>query len=54
MKKLFLACAACLSFFGLGLQAQESTVGCFNSLSVGASVGTTGLGIDVATPIASH
>ena len=54
LKKLFLACAACLSFFGLGLQAQETTVGCFNSLSVGASVGTTGLGIDVATPIGSH
>ena len=54
MRKLFLLCSICLSFVCMQLQAQENKLGYFNSLSIGANVGTTGWGIDIATPIGQH
>ena len=54
MRKLFLLCSMCLALFSLPLQAQENEFGYFNSLSIGASIGTTGWGIDVATPLGNH
>ena len=54
MRKLFLLCNICLSFICVNLQAQENKLGYFNSLSIGANVGTTGWGIDIATPIGQH
>ena len=54
MRKLFLLCSICLSFICVNLQAQENKLGYFNSLSIGANVGTTGWGIDIATPIGQH
>ena len=54
MRKLFLLCSICLSFICLQLQAQENKLGYFNSLSIGANIGTTGWGIDIATPIGQH
>lgn len=54
MRKLFLLCSMCLALFSLSLQAQENEFGYFNSLSIGASIGTTGWGIDVATPLGNH
>lgn len=54
MRKLFLFCAICLSLFSVKLQAQEKELGYFNSLSIGANIGTTGWGFDIATPIGQH
>ena len=54
MRKLFLLCSICLSFISLQVQAQENKLGYFNSLSIGANIGTTGWGIDIATPIGQH
>jgi len=57
MKKLFVICMVLLSAFCLQLQAQdkqENTLGYFNSLSIGVNAGTTGWGIDVATPIGQY
>lgn len=54
MRKLFLLCGICLSLFSVNLQAQEKKLGYFNSLSIGANVGTTGWGFDIATPIGQH
>lgn len=54
MRKLFLFCAICLSLFSVKLQAQEKKLGYFNSLSIGANIGTTGWGFDIATPIGQH
>jgi len=57
MKKLFVVCIVLLSAFSLQLQAQnkqENTLGYFNSLSIGVNAGTTGWGIDVATPIGQY
>lgn len=54
MKKLLL-CSICFLLASLQLQAQEENkLGYFNSLSIGANIGTTGLGIDVATPIGQY
>ena len=36
------------------LHAQDKELGYFNSLSIGANVGTTGWGIDIATPIGKY
>lgn len=55
MKKLLLFCAILL-LPGL-LQArgkEDKKVGYFNSLAVGVNVGTTGWGIDVASPIGNY
>ena len=54
MRKLFLLCGICLSLFSVNLHAQEKKLGYFNSLSIGANVGTTGWGFDIATPIGQH
>lgn len=54
MRKLFLLCSICLSFVCMQLQAQENKLGYFNSLSIGANVGTTGWGVDIATPIGQY
>ena len=54
MRKLFLLCGICLSLFSVNLHAQEKKLGYFNSLSIGANLGTTGWGFDIATPIGQH
>ena len=57
MKKFILICVAFLSTISLQLHAQEkqvNTLGYFNSLSVGVNAGTTGWGIDIATPIGQY
>lgn len=57
MKKLFLLCTFCLSAISVHLQAQEkqeNKLGYFNSISIGANVGTTGYGFDIATPIGQY
>lgn len=59
MKKLILACALLILSAGNSKAiAQEEkgqhTPGIFNSLSMGLSAGTTGIGIDVASPIGSY
>ena len=55
MRKLFLFIMACLSLSSIQAQSkQEKEFGFFNSLAIGANVGTTGWGIDVATPLGNH
>lgn len=54
MRKLFLLCSICLSFICVKVQAQENKLGYFNSLSIGANIGTTGWGVDIATPIGQY
>ena len=55
MKKLFLFIMVCLSLSSIQAQIkQEKEFGFFNSLAIGANVGTTGWGIDVATPLGNH
>lgn len=55
MKKLFLFIMVCLSLSSIQAQSkQEKEFGFFNSLAIGANVGTTGWGIDVATPLGNH
>lgn len=54
MKKLFLLCAVCLSMISLQLHAQKKELGYFNSIAIGANIGTTGWGIDLATPIGKY
>ena len=52
MKKLFVL--AFLALFGAQAgQAQEMEYGLFNHLSAGVSLGTTGIGIEVAAPVTS-
>lgn len=51
MRKVVLLCAlVVLSVISVHVSAQKE-LGIFNSLSVGVSAGTTGIGVDVATPI---
>ena len=57
MKKWMVICVACLSAISLQLHAQEkqeNKLGYFNSLSIGANVGSTGWGLDIATPIGQY
>lgn len=54
MKKFLSLCIVCLSLISIQLHAQENKFGYFNSLSIGANIGTTGWGIDVATPIGQY
>ena len=54
MRKLFLLCSICLSFISVKLHAQENQLGYFNSLAIGANIGSTGWGVDIATPIGQH
>lgn len=51
--KLFIATLV-MSFMTIGAHAQENFYGLFNHLSVGVSVGTTGIGIDAAMPINNY
>ena len=54
MRKLTFVCAFIgLLLFGQVMHAQKE-YGIFNSLAVGLNVGTTGIGIDVATPITKY
>ena len=54
MKKvIFLWVLACLGVMCNQASAQKE-LGIFNSLSVGVSAGTTGIGVDVATPVTPH
>ena len=54
MRKLTFVCAFIgLLLFGQAMHAQKEH-GIFNSLAVGLNVGTTGIGIDVATPITKY
>ena len=52
MKRLVTFCVAFLAMFGMQLHAQQT--GYFNSLAIGVNAGTTGWGIDLATPIGNH
>lgn len=54
MKKLiFFWAFVCLNVMGNSAFAQKE-LGVFNSLAVGVSAGTTGIGVDVATPVTPH
>ena len=54
MRKLALVCAfVSMLLFGQVVHAQKE-YGIFNSLAVGLNVGTTGIGVDVATPITKY
>ena len=54
MKKvIFLWAFVCLNVLFNPVSAQKE-LGIFNSLSVGVSAGTTGIGVDVATPVTPH
>lgn len=54
MRIKFLFVSLAMAFTTVGAQAQGSDRNCFNHLAVGVSVGTTGIGIDVATPICNY
>ena len=54
MKKIiFLWAILSIAMMCSPVSAQKE-LGIFNSLSVGVSAGTTGIGIDVATPVTPH
>ena len=54
MRKLFLLCAVCLSMICVQVHAQKKELGYFNSVAIGANIGTTGWGVDLATPIGKY
>lgn len=54
MKKFLISLILYLSLININIHAQENKLGYFNSFSIGANVGTTGWGIDIATPIGQH
>ena len=54
MKKLILFCFLFIVCAKNTQMVAQSESGIFNSLAVGASVGTTGIGIDLATPIGNY
>lgn len=57
MKRLLLLCLLCIMYTGsnqMFAQNETNQPGIFNSLAVGVSAGTTGIGIDVASPIGSY
>ena len=54
MKRIVTLCVALLAMFGMQLHAQQKELGYFNSLSIGVNAGTTGWGVDLATPIGQH
>ena len=54
MKRVIFMCALiAMSVISSYVSAQKE-LGIFNSLSVGVSAGTTGIGVDVATPVTPH
>lgn len=50
MKYIFTFVFACLSALSLSAQKQD----CFNHMTVGLNVGSTGIGVDLATPICDY
>lgn len=52
MKRIILLCAL-IALSAISVSAQKE-LGIFNTLSVGVSAGTTGIGVDVATPVTAH
>lgn len=57
MRKLFLLCVLCLLTIGAYLHAQEKQdrkLGYLNSFAIGVNIGTTGWGVDIATPIGQY
>lgn len=55
MKKLLLVCAAALFGYGQSFaQLDDDDYGFFNHVSAGLSVGTDGIGFEVATPLTYH
>lgn len=54
MKKLILFCFLFIVCVGSTRLSAQNESGIFNSLAVGASVGTTGIGVDVASPIGNY
>lgn len=52
MKRIILLCAL-IALSAISVSAQKE-LGIFNTLSVGVSAGTTGIGVDVATPVTPH
>ncbi len=57
MKKFSVACFLLIAGAGSTVSAQgnnERETGIFNSLAIGVSAGTPGIGIDVASPIGSY
>ena len=55
MKRLLLLCLTyimCVGNHQMAAQDSSESPGIFNSLAVGVSASTTGIGIDVASPIA--
>lgn len=57
MKRLLLLCLTyimCAGSYQMAAQKSYENPGIFKSLAVGVSAGTTGIGIDVASPIGSY
>lgn len=54
MKRMIFACIlVAMGMISLHVSAQKE-LGIFNTFSVGVSAGTTGIGVDVATPVTPH
>ncbi|MBO4810870.1 MAG: hypothetical protein J5552_04815 [Prevotella sp.] len=53
MKKIFLSLLMALAF-AQGASAQSQSFGLFDHLALGASIGTDGIGFDVAAPITDY
>lgn len=57
MKRLLLLCLTyimCVGNHQMAAQDSSESPGIFSSLAVGVSASTTGIGIDVASPIGSY
>lgn len=54
MKKLILLCFFLIACAGSNQMTAQKEPGIFNSLAIGISAGTTGIGFDIASPIGSH
>lgn len=54
MKKMIFLCAIMSIGMMCNHVSAQKELGIFNTLSVGVSAGTTGIGVDVATPVTPH
>lgn len=57
MKRLLLLCLTymmCAGSHQMAAQKSSENLGVFNSLAIGVSASTTGIGIDLASPIGNH
>ena len=54
MKKLFLLSVIVSMFMTCNFASAQKELGIFNSVAVGLDVGSTGIGVDVATPITHY